>query len=41
MTPVMYIDRDGTSPEWWHWVASGAMVVAGIALMFTPLGILG
>ena len=25
--PVMYIDGDGTSPEWWHWVASGAMVV--------------
>lgn len=41
MTPVMYIDSTGTSPEWWHWAASGAMAVVGIGLMFTPLGILG
>ncbi len=38
---MMYSDSTGNSPEWWHWVASGAMVVGGVALMFTPLGILG
>lgn len=38
MTPVMYIDRDGTSPQWWQWLISGAMIVGGVAMMLTGVG---
>lgn len=34
--PVMYLDRDGTSPEWWQWLLSGLMIVGGALLLFVP-----
>jgi len=36
MTPVMYIDSNGTSPQLWGWVISGAQLALGIGLMFVP-----
>lgn len=36
--PVMLSDPNGYAPEWWHWAISGAMVVAGVALVATGVG---
>ena len=36
--PVMGYDPTGYSPKSWQWVISGAMVVAGIALLATGVG---
>ncbi len=34
----MYLDSDGTSPQWWQLLISGAMIVGGIAMMLTGVG---
>ena len=36
--PVMLSDPTGYAPEWWQWVISGTMVVAGIAMVATGVG---
>ena len=36
--PVMLSDPNGHAPEWWQWAISGAMVVAGVALVATGVG---
>ena len=36
--PVMGCDPTGHAPEWWQWVISGAMVVAGVVLVATGGG---
>ena len=36
--PIMYADAFGTSPAWWQWAISGAMVVAGAVLTVTGVG---
>ena len=36
--PVMRFDPSGHAPEWWQWAVSGAMVVAGIAMVATGVG---
>lgn len=34
----MLSNWNGFSPKWWQWVVSGAMVVAGVALVATGVG---
>ena len=34
----MLSDHNGHAPEWWQWAISGAMVVAGVALVATGVG---
>lgn len=34
----MLSDHNGYAPEWWQWAISGAMVVAGVALVATGAG---
>ena len=34
--PVMYVDFNGHSPEWWQWVVSGVELIAGVVLCFVP-----
>ena len=36
--PVMYTDRTGTSPKWWQWLISGALIVGGAILCLVPGG---
>jgi hypothetical protein len=36
--PVMLSDHNGHAPKWWQWAISGAMVVAGVALVATGVG---
>ena len=34
----MLFDPNGHAPEWWQWAISGAMFVAGVALVATGVG---
>ena len=36
--PIMLSDYNGHAPEWWQWAISGAMLVAGVALVATGVG---
>ena len=36
--PVAFSDSNGHAPKWWQWAISGALVVAGAALVATGVG---
>ena len=36
--PLAYTDHSGQAPEWWQWAISGAMFVAGVAMIATGVG---
>ena len=36
--PLIYTDSTGMAPKWWQWVVSGAMFVAGVAMIATGAG---
>ena len=37
--PIMYVDYDGNSPEWWQWLLSGVFAITGIVLSATGVGV--